>query len=82
MELTFEESLNRLEAIIKELDNDNTGLDESLASYEEAVKILKGCYKMLSAAERKIEILRIKDGKIEFETANENDYQSDPLNEK
>ncbi|MDR2761322.1 MAG: exodeoxyribonuclease VII small subunit [Planctomycetaceae bacterium] len=82
MEPTFEESLNHLETIIKKLDNDNTGLDEALTSYEEAVKILKRCYNMLSTAERKIEILRKKDGKNEIETVNENEYKSDPLKEK
>jgi exodeoxyribonuclease VII small subunit len=77
MEPTFEESLNRLELIIEKLDSESTGLEEALTSYEEAVKILKRCYGMLSTAERKIEILRIKDGKNEIETENENEFKSE-----
>jgi exodeoxyribonuclease VII small subunit len=81
MEPTFEESLRNLESIIKKLDDDNTSLDEALTSYEDAVKILKRCYNMLTTAERKIEILRKKDGKNEIISANENEYKSNPLKE-
>ncbi|MDR0390279.1 MAG: exodeoxyribonuclease VII small subunit [Planctomycetaceae bacterium] len=77
MELTFEESLSRLEIIIKELDNDNTSLDEALTNYEEAVKILKRCYKTLTEAERKIEILRTKNGENKIENINENEFKSE-----
>ncbi|MDR1290612.1 MAG: exodeoxyribonuclease VII small subunit, partial [Planctomycetaceae bacterium] len=73
MEPTFEESLNRLETIIGKLDNDNISLDDALTDYEEAVKILKRCHEMLATAERKIEILRLKEGKKEIETANESE---------
>ncbi|MDR1053318.1 MAG: exodeoxyribonuclease VII small subunit, partial [Planctomycetaceae bacterium] len=71
MESTFEGSLGRLEAIIGKLDNDNISLDDALSDYEEAIKILKRCHEILSTAERKIEILRLKEGKKEIETANE-----------
>jgi exodeoxyribonuclease VII small subunit len=77
METTFEESLTRLEGLIKDLDNEETGLHEALTNYEEAVKILKHCYKILSTAERKIEILRTKDGENKIETVNENEFKSE-----
>jgi hypothetical protein len=35
---------------------------------------------MLATAERKIEILRLKEGKKEIETANESEYRSNPIN--
>ncbi|MDR1485789.1 MAG: exodeoxyribonuclease VII small subunit [Planctomycetaceae bacterium] len=74
---TFEESLRHLEGIIKKLDSDNTSLDEALTNYEEAVKTLKRCYNLLETAERKIEILRTKNGKNEIEPANEKDFKTE-----
>ena len=54
---TFEEALARLEQIAQALEDGNLGLDESLACYEEGVKHLKTCHKLLDQAERKIELL-------------------------
>ena len=54
---TFEEALARLEAIVAALEDGQVPLAESLARYEEGIKLLKQCYQSLSAAERKIELL-------------------------
>lgn len=54
---TFEEALARLEAIVESLEEGQVPLAESLARYEEGIKLLKQCYQSLSAAERKIELL-------------------------
>ncbi len=54
---SFEESLERLETIVHQLEQGNLGLSESLGCYEEGVKHLKHCYHALEAAERKIELL-------------------------
>jgi exodeoxyribonuclease VII small subunit len=54
---TFEEALGRLEAIVAALEEGQVPLAESLARYEEGIKLLKQCYQSLSAAERKIELL-------------------------
>ena len=56
-EPTFEQSLERLEAIVAELEGGQLGLSESIAQYEAGVKCLKQCYQELSNAERKIEML-------------------------
>lgn len=61
--LTFEESMERLEGIAKELEKDNLSLDESIAKFEEGMKLSKDCKEMLSNAEKKITILI--DGKEE-----------------
>jgi exodeoxyribonuclease VII small subunit len=55
---TFEESLTRLEEILRQLDDSQTDLETALARYEEGVKILKHCHEILETAERKIEFLR------------------------
>lgn len=54
---TFEASLLRLDEIARILEDNRLGLNESLAVYEEGVKLLKECQKILQSAERKIELL-------------------------
>lgn len=62
---TFEESLARLEDIVKKLDNPQTPLDESIELFEEGVGLVKSCNGMLDEVERRIKI--ISDGKeVEF----------------
>ena len=54
---SFESALARIEAIVHELEEGQTGLAESLGRYEEAVGLLKQCYGLLERAERRIELL-------------------------
>ena len=56
-ELSFEQSLEKLEQIVRELEDGQLGLSESLERYEEGVKHLRLCYRLLETAERKIELL-------------------------
>jgi exodeoxyribonuclease VII small subunit len=54
---SFEESLAALEAIVGELESGSLGLAEALACYQQGVRHLKTCQKLLERAERKIELL-------------------------
>ena len=54
---SFEEELARLEKIVHQLEQGQLGLGESLQCYEQGVKHLKSCYKLLKQAEQKIELL-------------------------
>lgn len=54
---TFEASLAVLETIVHDLEDGQLGLGEALARYEQGVKHLKHCYELLTAAEKKIELL-------------------------
>jgi exodeoxyribonuclease VII small subunit len=56
-EVPFEESLDKLEQVVLDLEEGRLGLSESLACYEQGVKHLKQCYRALETAERKIELL-------------------------
>ena len=62
--MTFEESIIRLEEILKQLENDNVDLASALSQYEEGVRLLKHCYGILEAAQQKIQVLR-NDGSLE-----------------
>lgn len=61
---SFEESLENLEEIVDRLENGDLGLDDALEKFEEGVRLARFCRKKLDEAERKIEILMKKDGKI------------------
>ena len=54
---TFEESLAELDQVVRDLEDGELGLSESLARYEQGVKRLRECYESLQRAERRIELL-------------------------
>lgn len=53
----FEEALDRLQAVVRDLEDGELGLDEALARYEEGIRLLRQCHDLLQRAERKIELL-------------------------
>lgn len=68
---SFEESLEKLEAIVESMEDGRTPLAEMIAKYEEGNKLLKICETRLKDAELKIEQLKRKrDGAetVPFET--------------
>ena len=54
---SFEVALERLEAIVRVLEEGQQGLDEALARYEEGVRLLRRCHDLLRRAERRIEVI-------------------------
>jgi len=57
MEKTFESSLNQLETIVKQLEQGDLPLEESLKLFEKGVSLSRECRERLNEAERRIEIL-------------------------
>ena len=55
--LSFEQALARLESIVQELEDGQSGLNDALTRYEEGVGLLKHCHVTLSQVERKISLL-------------------------
>jgi exodeoxyribonuclease VII small subunit len=53
----FEEALGRLEAIVEDLEGGELTLEESIARYEEGMKLSRGLAKTLDEAEKRIEKL-------------------------
>ncbi|MEW5801543.1 MAG: exodeoxyribonuclease VII small subunit [bacterium] len=53
----FEEALERLEQIVRQLEEGSLGLDESLKIFDEGIKLTQACTKKLEESERKIQIL-------------------------
>jgi exodeoxyribonuclease VII small subunit len=65
--MEFEESLNKLEDIVKKLEKGEVSLEESLPLFEEGMEILSNLKDYLADAEIKIEKL-IKDSEGKFKT--------------
>ena len=57
-ELTFEETLKQLENVVAQLERgDSLTLDESLAAFEEGVRLTRLCRKTLDSAELRVQQL-------------------------
>lgn len=67
MSKSFEEQMENLEKIVSELEKGDLNLDDSVAKFEEGIKISKECNKILQEAEKKITMLVTEDGKIKEE---------------
>lgn len=64
----FEEMIENLEQIAKDLESGNLSLDDSVKKFEEGMEISKECSKILEDAEKKISILvKNSDGEIKEE---------------
>ena len=68
MAKTFEASLNELERIVKQLEDGDLALEESLKLFEDGVRLSRECRERLANAERRIEVLmKGSDGTISLE---------------
>ncbi len=66
-EIKFEDALNRLEQIVSKLESGQMPLEESMAAFEEGMKLKKLCEDKLGAAEKKIEkLVKNADGSHEW----------------
>jgi exodeoxyribonuclease VII small subunit len=50
----FEDALAELEQVVRDLEDGEVGLEESLAKYERGVGLIKACYAQLRDAEQRI----------------------------
>jgi len=56
-ESSFEELIQGLESVVRDLEAGNLPLDRSLERYHKGIDLLKACYRTLDAMEKRIEIL-------------------------
>jgi len=62
---SFEESIQRLEQIVRSLEKGDAPLSDALTLFEEGAGLIKSCGKMLDEAEQKITALKKgDDGKV------------------
>ena len=64
-EKKFEELMNELEVIVKDLENGATDLESSIEKYTEAMKIVKVCSEKLKSATEVVNKILQENGTIE-----------------
>ena len=64
-EKSFEEALEELEIIIKELEMGNAPLDDAIKKYTEAMKLAKVCNDKLDNATKSVNKILEENGKLE-----------------
>lgn len=58
--LSFEESMQRLDEIVRRLERGDVSLEESLSLFEEGSALIAQCSKLLDSAEQKV--IKLKKG--------------------
>ena len=66
-EQSFEAALKRLEEVLGSLEHGDLALEESLAAFEEGVRLVKFCQQKLDEVEKRVELL-LKDDAGKFFT--------------
>src|SRR6266576_1740357 len=56
-ELNFETAMDRLEAIVEQMESGKLPLEDLIVRYEEGMNLVKVCQERLVSAEQKIEII-------------------------
>ncbi|MBQ1812786.1 MAG: exodeoxyribonuclease VII small subunit [Bacilli bacterium] len=67
---SFEENLEQLESIVKELESGNVNLDDAINKYSEAMKLVKVCEDKIKSAEELVTKI-VKDSGVEDFEVNE-----------
>lgn len=55
--LSFEESMTRLEQIVRAMERGDVALDESLKLFQEGTELVRACGKMLDEAELQVKTI-------------------------
>lgn len=64
-EISFEEKIKKLEAIVSELESGEVALDEAIDKYTEAMKLSKECSNKLTEVTEKVNKILSDNGKLE-----------------
>jgi exodeoxyribonuclease VII small subunit len=73
--LSFAEMLEQLEEIVKHLESGELSLEESLAKFEEGVRLARTLESILSRAESRVqEILKKSDETVDSQTEEPDDF--------
>ena len=60
--LSFEQSLQRLETIVSQIEQGEVPLEASIERYAEGIQLIKQCRAILERAEKKIQLLTKAEG--------------------
>ncbi|WP_258359206.1 exodeoxyribonuclease VII small subunit [Moorella sulfitireducens (nom. illeg.)] len=65
-ELKFEEALQKLEGIVRALEGEGLTLEDSLAYYQEGIRLVRLCRQRLQEVEGKLQALLVQEGEVMF----------------
>lgn len=60
----FEEALEKLEAIVHQMETGEMSMEESLKAFEEGIKLARYCTKKLDEADRRVDLLLRQEGEL------------------
>ena len=66
-ELDLESALEKLELLVKSLEQGDLSLEDSLKAFEAGIKLTRQCQETLAAAEQKVQLLIEKNGVLKSE---------------
>lgn len=70
-QLSFEQAMEQLVAIVEELEDGKLGLDDALARYELGIKLVRHCRQILQTAEKRVHLLiQEENGELRLEEFN------------
>ena len=73
----FEDALQKLEAIVTQMEEGDLPLEETLKAFEEGVRLARFCASKLDEAERKVEkLMRDQAGKLQTTSFSEEEDDS------
>ena len=64
---SYEENIAQIDEILEKLESEELSLDDSIAEYEKAIKLIKDSEKLLEVGEGKVMKVLEKNGKLEME---------------
>lgn len=62
-EMSFEEAMAALEAVVSQLERGDVALEQSIALYERGAQLKNHCEERLKDAEAKVELIRAEAGR-------------------
>ena len=66
-EKKFEDAIEELEGVVEKLESGELSLEDSLAAFENGVRLIKLCNQKLSEVEKKVELLvKDKEGQLKL----------------
>jgi exodeoxyribonuclease VII small subunit len=73
----FEDSLEKLEKLVADMEEGDFSLEESLKAFEEGIKLTRECQEALKKAEQKIQLLVEKNGQLDSVPFDSEDAEND-----
>ena len=64
---SYEKNITQIDEILEKLESEELSLDDSIAEYEKAIKLIKDSEKLLEVGEGKVMKVLEKNGKLEME---------------